>query len=153
MFAFLKKKPQNFFSPDEKEMILDAIRKGEKKTSGEIRVFIENRCKFINAIDRAAELFYALKMERTKHRNGTLVYIALKDRQLAVFGDEGIHAKTGNQFWEDSVNLMIKNFDKENYGVGIANVVLKIGETLSFHFPFEEQIDKNELPDEIVFGH
>ncbi len=153
MFAFFRKKPHKFFSAEEQEKILDAIRTGEKTTSGEIRVFIENRCRFVNAIDRAAELFYALSMEKTRHRNGTLVYIALKDRQLAVYGDQGIHEKTGNKFWEDAVHLMVRNFNNENYAEGIATVVLKIGETLSFHFPYEESTDKNELPDELVFGH
>jgi uncharacterized membrane protein len=34
-------------------------------------------------------------MQKTELRNATLVYVAIKDRQLAVFGDEGIHQKVG----------------------------------------------------------
>lgn len=152
MFSIFKKKPHSFFSAEEKEKIVDAIRNGEKATSGEIRVFIENRCRFVNAIDRASELFFALKMEKTKHRNGTLVYVALKDRQLAVYGDQGIHERTGTPFWEDAVRVMINKFNKENYADGIAEVVHKIGQSLSLHFPYDAETDKNELPDEIVFG-
>ena len=69
-------------------------------TSGEVRVYIEHRCRFVDPIDRAAEVFYSLKMEQTVNRNGVLVYVAVKDRQLAIFADEGIFQKAGADFWK-----------------------------------------------------
>ena len=39
----------------------------------------------------------------TEERNGVLVYVAVKDHQLAVFGDVGIHRKVGNEFWNKEV--------------------------------------------------
>src|SRR5262245_43831070 len=105
MFSLFRKKAVDFFSPEEKEKILNAIQKVEQETSGEVRVYVENRCRFVDAIDRAAEVFYSLKMEQTAYRNGTLVYVALKDRQLAVFADEGIYQKVGINFWNNEVRL------------------------------------------------
>ena len=152
MFSLFRKKANDFFSAEEKEKILSAIQKAEQTTSGEIRVYIEKHCRFVDAIDRAAEVFYSLKMNQTAYRNATLVYVALKDRQMAVFGDEGIYSKTGKEFWNEAVKKMIKNFNKENYAQGITEVVEQIGAALTHHFPYDASTDKNELPDDIVFG-
>ena len=152
MFSLFRKKAVDFFSKEEKEKILAAIKDTELSTSGEVRVFVENQCTFVDAVDRAADVFYSLKMQETRHRNATLVYVALKDKQLAVFGDEGIYSKTGKDFWNNAVRNMLQYFNKENYADGIADVVKKIGDALALHFPYEAATDKNELPDDIVFG-
>jgi uncharacterized membrane protein len=150
LWPFSKKK--EFFSKEENEMIVAAIRDSEKQTSGEIRVFIENKCRFIDPLHRAKEIFFQLKMENTDHRNGVLYYVALKDRQLAIFADTGIHNAVGEQYWKDVVNRILLFFNKENYAKGIQEGVLKIGEALKTHFPYESSTDRNELPDEIIFG-
>ncbi len=152
MFSLFRKKAIDFFSPEEKEKILAAIQRTEKRTSGEVRVYVENHCRFVDAIDRAAEVFYGLKMEQTAFHNAALVYVALKDKQLAVFGDEGIYLKTGKDFWNIAVKQMLTKFNRENYAEGIIDVVEKIGDALAHHFPYDANIDKNELPDDIVFG-
>ena len=151
MFSFLQRK-NKFFSTEEQESITEAIRTAEQRTSGEVRVFVESRCRYMDAIDRAAEIFFKLEMDETKEHNGVLVYIALKDRQLAVFGDAGIHQKVGTDYWNKEVHMMISNFNKENYAEGIRQCILDIGEALHAHFPYNKDIDKNELPDDIVFG-
>jgi uncharacterized membrane protein len=136
----------------EKLQVVEAIRLSEKQTSGEIRVFVESRCKFVNPLDRAAQVFYSLKMDATEYRNGVLVYIAVKDQQLAIFADEGIYTKAGAPFWNTAVASMLQHFKKDSYGQGIAAVVAQIGDALKTHFPYDSSVDKNELPDEIVFG-
>jgi uncharacterized membrane protein len=145
-------KKQVFFTEEEKKSLSEAVGYAEKRTSGEIRVFIESRCKFVDAIDRAAELFFGLKMNQTAKRNAVLLYIAMKDRQLAIFADEGIHQKMGQEYWNEEIAHIISRFNREDYAAGIRQVVGEIGEALHHHFPFENDTDKNELPDEIVFG-
>jgi uncharacterized membrane protein len=146
------KKKKNFFTTEEQQLIIDAIHNAERMTSGEVRVFVESKCSYMDAIDRAAELFFQLEMQKTNDRNAVLVYVAMKDRQLAVFGDEGIHNKVGNEYWSTEVKKMISNFNRENYAAGIAEVVKDIGVALTKNFPFNNDTDKNELPDDIVFG-
>jgi uncharacterized membrane protein len=146
------KKKKNFFTAEEQQLIIDAIHNAERMTSGEVRVFVESKCSYMDAIDRAAELFFQLEMQKTDDRNAVLVYVAMKDRQLAVFGDEGIHNKVGNEYWSTEVKKMISNFNRENYAAGIAEVVKDIGVALTKNFPFNNDTDKNELPDDIVFG-
>lgn len=152
IFSFLQKKPPEFFSDNEKELIVAAIKSAEQRTSGEVRVYIESRCRFMDALDRAIELFHGLKMNETADRNAVLVYVAMKDHQLAIYGDEGIHQKVGTAFWNNELQQMLKEFNKENYAEGIACVVREIGEVLVQHFPYDKQTDRNELPDDIVFG-
>lgn len=140
-----------FFTDEEEQRIVAAIRAAEKRTSGEIRVFVESRCSYVDAVERAAEIFYGLKMEHTEDRNGVLLYIATKDHQLAIFGDKGIHEKVGTAFWNKEVQKILSEFSKQHYADGIVTVVTEIGEALVAHFPYENE-DRNELPDDIVFG-
>ena len=80
------------------------------------------------------------------------MYVAIKDKQLAVFGDEGIHQKVGDEYWNNVVKKMLHNFNRDNYADGIQHCVLDVGEALHTHFPYDKNTDKNELPDDIVFG-
>jgi uncharacterized membrane protein len=152
MLNFLKKKEPEFFSEEEKSLIVSAIKAAELRTSGEVRVFVEGKCEYVDALDRAIDLFGSLKMYETADRNAVLVYVAMKDHQLAIFGDEGIHQKVGTAFWNEELKHMLAEFNKENYAAGIATVVKEIGEVLVQHFPFNKDTDKNELSDDIVFG-
>jgi uncharacterized membrane protein len=149
MWPFKKK---NFFSPADNEIIVQSIRDAEKETSGEIRLFVEHKCRFLDPLDRAKEIFAHLKMENTQHRNAVLFYVALTDRQLAIFADSGIHQAVGEQYWKDVVEHILVFFNKENYPLGIKECILKIGEALQSYFPYDAATNKNELPDEIIFG-
>jgi uncharacterized membrane protein len=152
MFKFFKRKAADFFTIDEKERIVNAVKTAELQTSGEVRIFIESKCRFVNSIDRAKELFDELDMYNTAERNAVLVYIAMSHRQLAIYGDVGIYQKTGAIFWNEQVKAMISHFNSSDYVEGICEVVLKIGEALATNFPYDKVNDINELPDDIVFG-
>jgi uncharacterized membrane protein len=151
MSRFSRKKP--FFSPEENETIVHSIQDAERQTSGEIRVFVEGKCKYVDALDRAKEIFTKLQMEKTELRNGVLFYIAIKDKQLAILADKGIHEATGgDKYWKATVKDILSVFSKESVVAGITTSINKIGEALKNHFPYDKDVDKNELPDEIVFG-
>ncbi len=151
MFRLFKRKP--FFAADETALIVDAIRSAEQNTSGEIRFFVESRCKYVNALDRAVEIFYSLEMDETEQRNGVLVYLAVKDHQLAIFGDKGIYERVAPDFWEKEVQLIVSRISADNLVQGLCNCVKDIGMALQQYFPYSATTDKNELPDEIVFGN
>lgn len=140
-----------FFTDDEQQRIVAAIRSAEKRTSGEIRIFVESKCSYVDPVHRAAELFFGLQMDQTKERNGVLLYLATKDHQVAIFGDAGIHQKVGTEFWNKEVRIILSEFSKQHYAEGIITIINEIGAALITHFPFENE-DRNELPDDIVFG-
>ena len=150
MWRFSRKKP--FFTEEQNEKIVHAIRDAEMQTSGEIRIFVESRCKYVDALDRAKEIFDNLEMGKTDLRNGVIFYIAIKDKQLAIFADKGIHEATGPDYWRNTVKEILSFFSKENITEGITTSIFRIGEALRTHFPYNQEVDKNELPDEIVFG-
>jgi uncharacterized membrane protein len=147
---FLSKK--DFFSEEEKKQIVTAIGEAEQQTSGEIRLYVESRCRFVDPLDRAAEVFAILKMGKTSNHNAVLIYVAVKDRQLAIFGDQGIHEKVGEEFWKKEVIHILSQFQRDHYAEALTKVIHDIGAALKYHFPYDRQTDINELPDDIVFG-
>lgn len=151
ILSFLRK-PKDFFSAEEKELMVQAIRDAERQTSGEIRLYVESRNPLVNVLERAADVFWELKMEQTDERNAVLLYIAMKDKELALFGDEGIHQKVGAEYWNKEVKLMIAQFSKESISAGIVQCINDIGQTLKEQFPYDEATDKDELSNDIVFG-
>lgn len=152
MLNLFRKKAVDFFSKEDKDLVVAAIQAAECKTSGEVRVYIESKCRFVKPVDRAIEIFNQLNMQSTAQKNGVIVYVAIKDRQLAVYGDKGIHEKVGNEFWNKAIKKMLDQFNANDYASGIATVVTEIGKALQEHFPYDAQTDINELPDDIVFG-
>ena len=151
LFSFFTKK--QYFTAEQQLQLVEAINEAEKNTSGEVRVFVEGKCKYMDAVDRAREIFVNLQMDKTNDRNAVLLYIAVKDKQMAVFADEGIYQRLGKEYWNNEVNKILAEFRKDNYTQGICAVVKDIGEALKAEFPYDKVGDKNELPDEIIFGH
>ncbi|MBO9733029.1 MAG: TPM domain-containing protein [Chitinophaga sp.] len=149
IFPFKRKE---IFSETEKNRLVQAIRVAERLTSGEIRLFVESRCAYVDPMDRAREAFVSLEMGKTKLRNGVLVYVAIKDRQFAILGDQGIHEKVGDDFWVKEAGLLIDHFQNNRIIEGIEACIEEIGTSLRTFFPHEADSDVNELPDDIVFG-
>lgn len=141
---------KNFFSDDEKQRVVNAIKEAEKNTSGEIRVHLENHCRE-DVLDHAAYIFDQLEMQKTAQRNGVLFYIAVKDHQLAILGDAGINKVVPAGFWDKVRDTMIDHFKQNKYADGLVAGLLLAGEQLSTHFPYSKN-DKNELKDDISFG-
>jgi uncharacterized membrane protein len=152
MLNIFRKKPQQFFTAAQQDAIVAAIQKAETSTSGEIRIYVESRCSYVDAIDRAQEIFAKLKMYETAQRNAVLLYLAIKDRQLAIYADSGIFDKTGKDYWNSKVKIMTGGFSQNDPLKSIVQVILEIGESLSRAFPYDAATDKNELPDDIVYG-
>jgi uncharacterized membrane protein len=150
IFPFKKKK--EFFTAEEQQLMVEAIQKAERRTSGEVRVFVESKCRFVYAIDRAHEIFFNLKMHETELRNATLIYVAVDDRQAAVYGDNGIFQKVGSGYWSEVVEKMLLLFRQKQLAGGICQAIGDLGEALSTYFPYNQETDKNELPDELIFG-
>jgi uncharacterized membrane protein len=145
-------KEKEHLSAGEQAQIAEAIRRAEQRTSGEVRIYLENRCRYVDPLDRAQQIFAQLKMSETAERNATLIYVAVKDKQAAILGDEGIHQKVGQKYWEDEVGKMLLYFRKQHLAEGLIQIVTDIGEVLHYYFPYDRETDKNELPDDIVFG-
>ena len=142
-------KASTFFTPEQQEAIVGAIREAEHATSGEIRVHIETSCKG-DVLDEAAWLFRKLGMHRTADRNGVLIYLALKEHKFAIIGDTGINALVPLGFWDNIRDHMKQRFSEELFTEGLAEGIIKAGEQMKEHFPYAKG-DINELTDTISF--
>lgn len=141
---------KNFFSKEEQARIVNAIKEAENKTSGEIRVHIEDHCKE-EVLDRSTFLFSKMNMHKTELRNGVLIYLAVKDKKFCILGDAGINEKVDADFWDKITESTISHFKEGDFTGGLSTAISTCGENLVAHFPVAED-DINELPDEISFG-
>ena len=140
-----------FLSSDDELAVVQAIQEAEKKTSGEVRVHIEKKCPNKGPIKRAVSLFQKLGMHKTDLRNGVIVYVSTEDHFLAIWGDEGIHTKVGQEFWESTLTTLKEDFKANQIKNGLRKAVLDIGEKLQQFYPYQKD-DKNELDDSISYG-
>jgi uncharacterized membrane protein len=140
---------REFLTEEDEQKIVQAIADAEEFTTGEIRIHLEAKCKK-DPVERAKEIFAELDMHETEARNGVILYIATKDRKVAIFGDEGISQQVGDNFWQDEIDKLISEFKQGNFEQGIESVVGDIGEKLKQYFP-SDGADPNELDNEITF--
>jgi len=137
----------NFFTHEEEERIIQAIREAEAQTSGEIRVHLQSKLKG-DVLKAARFTFFRLGMERTADRNGVLFFIAPNQQQFAIIGDEGVNKVVPEGFWEDARNLATGYFKKKEFAEGVCATIRLIGQKLQAHFP-HRKTDANELPDKL----
>lgn len=140
---------RNFFNEQEQALLVKAIGEAELTTSGEIRLHLENFC-FGNELNAARKVFARLNMQHTKERNGILIYIAVRSRKIAVFGDEGIHLKLGPEFWEKLVKQLVDGFKANHKASALADCIVECGKQLGTFFPRQND-DQNELSNTISY--
>ena len=143
-------KVEDFLTETQEQDLIEAIKIAEKNTSGEIRVHIEKSTK-IPPMERALEVFYFLKMDRTEQRNGVLFYIAVESKKFAILGDEGINNLVPENFWDTEKELVLSHFKKGEFTTGLELAIKEVGRKLVTSFPYQSN-DINELPDEISKG-
>jgi len=132
----------------DRERVLRAIQEAERVTSGEIRVSVSRF--FWGNVRRVAEkAFVRLGMAGTRERNGILFFIVPSRRAFVVLGDEGIHARVGQDFWDSLAAALSSHFRKGDFTGGLLEAIQAAGAKLSAHFPYDAATDANELPDEI----
>jgi uncharacterized membrane protein len=139
-------------TPAQEESLVAAIKQAELRTSGEIRLHLEQKCPTPEPLDRAAQVFAELKMHRTKLRNGVLFYLAWQSRQFAVVGDVGINSTVPDEFWESVKETVVSDFRQEQYVLGLERGIRLVGEQLQQFFPYNATTDVNELDDTISYG-
>ncbi len=144
-------KVEDFLSKEDEEEIIEAIRKAESHTSGEVRVHLEKTTGEKDIFERAMEVFHLLKMDNTKHGNGVLIYVAVEDHNFVIYGDKGINDVVPDNFWESTKDAIVDKFKKGEFKQGLVNGILTAGQQLKKHFPWSEDT-RDELSNEISKG-
>jgi len=134
----------------DKDQVKAAIQKAERRTSGEICVSVSRL--FWGNIEKAADkAFRRLGMTQTKDRNGVLFFVVPSRRRFVVLGDEGIHAKVGQDFWQRVAKRVSEHFRHGDFTTGLVNGIEEVGEQLAAHFPFDPATDVDELRNDVDF--
>jgi uncharacterized membrane protein len=141
---------RRFLSDADLDALRRAIIDAEAGTSAEIRVHLDHRCTG-DPMARAVAVFERLGMHRTALRHAVLVYVAITDRKLAVIGDEGIHDRVGQAYWDRLVAAITAHFREERARDGFVHAVGELGAALAQHFPRRPD-DVNELGDEVTLA-
>ena len=144
-------KVEDFLSQEQEQEIVQAICEAERNTSGEIRVHLEKTTN-TSAIFRAKEVFLELEMDKTKDANGVLIYVAVENKLFAICGDSGIDKLVPEDFWDKTKQVIANNFQRGKFKQGLIDGILMAGEQLKNYFPYDNQNDINELPNEISKG-
>ena len=130
--------------------VLAAIKAAESRTSGEVRVFVSRRrLRGCDVTARAAAEFHRLDMDTTEDRNAVLFYVAPRDGAFAVIGDEAVHTKCGQGFWNETAEALAKEFRAGRFTEGLVAGIGRAADLLAGHFPRRKD-DRDELPDTIA---
>jgi len=140
---------REFLSKLEHDRIIQAIRKAESKTSGEIRVLIQRGKLRSDPFVAAKKTFHRLGMHKTREHNAVLIFVAPRVHKFAVVGDDAIHSRCGDQFWQRVVEKMRTHFQNEKFSDALMEAVEEIGDALASDFPRTRE-DTNELPDDLI---
>jgi uncharacterized membrane protein len=140
---------RNFFNQKEQNLVEEAIRTAETKTSAELVVHLDNLC-FANPIKAAEKVFVRLGMHNTAERNGVLIYIATLNKKIAVVGDVGIYSKLEPDYWKKIVDQLIAEFRADHKAEALSASLLDIGNQLAEFFPRQHN-DTDELSNKISF--
>ena len=141
---------KDFFTASQQEAIQASIATAELNTSGEIRLHVDGKCPG-DPVAKAIKVFEKLKMHETELRNGVLIYVAIKDKKLAIVGDKGINEAVSDDFWDAIKNDLVFRFKEGKYTEGLVEGIHASGEQLKAHFPYQSD-DTNELSNDISFG-
>jgi uncharacterized membrane protein len=131
--------------------IVEAIAEAETHTTGEIRVHISKRWFEPDPYRRAQKVFDRLGMGRTSLKNAVLLYVNLRHRKFAIYGDEGIHQSVGQRYWERIARELSQDLRGTHHENAIALAVSKIGKALEENFPVTSaQTNHQELSDDVT---
>jgi len=117
------------------QRIVQAIREAESNTSGQIRVYFHRGKLDGDPLVAATRRFHRLGMDKTKDRNAVLIFVAARAHKFAVVGDEAIHQRCGEQYWQQVVDLMREHFRNERFSDALVDGIRDIGGVLASHFP------------------
>ena len=140
----------NFLTDQQMASLVEAIQTAEHHSTGEIRIHIDSTTEGNNA-EIAFEVFKRLCKDKTAEKNAVLFHVNFEQHYLTIIGDEGIHAKVHQSYWDNLHDHISSEFLRGNFYAGLKDAVLKTGLELKKYFPVSGE-NHNELSNEITFS-
>jgi uncharacterized membrane protein len=118
------------------QRIAAAIDAAEAETTGSIHVAIAPH--FWGDVRRGAHSkFRELQAASLPHRNGVLFFVVPSRRELVVLGDEGIHQKVGQAYWDQLARAVSERIKAADLTEGLEHGIQETGRALAHHYPRE----------------
>lgn len=141
-------KTRHFIKQIDRRLIEQAIADAENRTSGEIRVIVHHK-PVEDAVASAQAEFLRRGMQKTAQRNAVLIFVAPVSQKFAVIGDQAVHEKCGDSFWQELAAAMTGHFKAGGFTAGLRHGVERAGTLLAEHFPRRPD-DVDELPNKVI---
>jgi hypothetical protein len=136
--------------------ITAAIAAGERTHQGEVRVAIESRLDplavlgGLDAATRAQQVFSQLRVWDTAHNSGVLLYVLLAEHRIEIVADRGIAARVAPTEWAALCGRMRDRYASGQWREGSLEGIEAIHALLLEHFPDNDKLNRDELPDRPV---
>ncbi len=127
------------------ERVREAIAAAEHQTSGRVRVSLAPF--FWGDVRRAAERAFT-----RLGRRGVLIFMVPSRRKFVVLGDEDIHAKVGQELWDDVTAAVEERFRAGDFTGGLVHGIETAGRELAPSLPYDAAADTGEGPDDVDVG-
>ncbi|WP_426276046.1 TPM domain-containing protein [Chryseobacterium sp. S-02] len=141
---------KSFLTDQQIASLVEAIQSAEEHSTGEIRVHIDSNTENDNA-KTAFKIFEKLCLNKTTEKNAVLFHVNFEQKYLTIIGDEGIHEKVQQSYWDRLHDYITAEFAKGNYYKALKSAILETGLELKKHFPVTGE-NPNQLPNEITFS-
>lgn len=141
-------KSEQFLQSEEQDMVQQAIARAETMSSAEVKLIILRHC-WIKLHQKAAQLFRKYRLHETQQRNAVLILLVTTNREFLIYGDQGIHEKVGQSFWDETRDLMTRHFQQGHMALGLQQGIESIGRKLATYFP-RSQHDQDEIDNAII---
>jgi putative membrane protein len=99
--------------------------------------------------EHAFALFTRRGLHRTRGRTGVLILLSELERRAVILGDEGIHARLGDEGWKSHVDRIVAAIRGGRAAAGLVEVLGELAAVLAEIAPPEAQND-NELPNAVL---
>jgi len=141
------------FPPADLHKLEAAVREGEQRHRGEVRVVIESSLPVRDAWagvtprHRARTLFGLLEVWNTREHVGVLLYINLADHAVEILADHGIAAKVDAHAWRAICETITRGFAQRVAIAPVLDALAQINDLLAAHAPSDGTARSNELAD------
>jgi hypothetical protein len=142
------------FPPSTMAAIEQAIARGEREHSGEVRFAAEATLEVTglfagqSARERAIDVFSQLRVWDTAQNNGVLIYLLLAERDIEIVADRGLNAVNAGE-WESICQTMEGALRRGDFERAVVEGIEAVSRVLARHFP-PRASDRNELADKPV---
>src|SRR4051812_9540597 len=119
-------KPKHFVEKVDEARVVAAIATAERKSSGEIRIYVSHKRRE-DALG-AAKARFSLGLHKAHHRKAVLIYFNPLTHKFAIWGDVNAHQKCGDTFWQKLAAEMAPLLTDGHLTEAIEHAVKEVGE-------------------------